>query len=390
MAQVPQAFSYQAVIRDGQGNPLVNESVTLQISIREAAITGPTLYSEIHKTATNQFGLVNLLVGEGVPQFSTFDFVNWDKNNKYLQVALETDTNGTTNFITMGLTQLVSVPYALYAENVANADDADADSTNELQVLQRVGDTLFLSQANFVILPTNTGSIGPTGATGLAGLNGATGPTGPQGNAGVTGATGPTGLGGSTGPTGLTGSTGSDGLNGATGPTGIQGATGTTGPRGEEGIGQLLAIDSLSTPNAVLECTFPAKENLTFVVSIRNKSAASYSQLNFNGSSNDDYGIRVVRNDLVVFAFDSLSFLFIDDFQGGVGDVFCKGEVLNQPGFTKLVNYETIWVEPASGLPSIISGGGIWHNTQPVTTIRIEAAAGTYGVGSFIKVYGGD
>jgi len=50
----------------------------------------------------------------------------------------------------MGTSQLLSVPYALYAEKTGNVNDADADSTNELQTLSVIGNDLTISSGNTV------------------------------------------------------------------------------------------------------------------------------------------------------------------------------------------------------------------------------------------------
>jgi len=57
----------------------------------------------------------------------------------------------------MGTTQLLSVPYALYAGNVVNSNDNDTSATNELQTLSISNDTLLLSKGGgFVKLSSNS------------------------------------------------------------------------------------------------------------------------------------------------------------------------------------------------------------------------------------------
>ncbi len=156
-SQTPQAFNYQAIIRDNSGNILANRSVSIQLSIIDGVPDGPTKYSENHSVTTNQFGLVNLQVGKGIIQSGSFETIEWGTNDFYLQVAI--DQSGDTNFIILGTSQLLSVPYALYAENVKNKDDADADSTNEIQKIWLSNDTIFLSDGGFIKLP-HSGSQG--------------------------------------------------------------------------------------------------------------------------------------------------------------------------------------------------------------------------------------
>ncbi len=112
-AQPPQSFSYQAVVRDNAGEFLANQPVNLRLSIRSATAGGTLLYQETHLATTNLGGQVNLLVGLGTPTSGTFSAIVWSTGIKFLQV--EIDKTGGTNFISLGATQLVSVPFALYA-----------------------------------------------------------------------------------------------------------------------------------------------------------------------------------------------------------------------------------------------------------------------------------
>ena len=144
MAQSPQAFTYQTVIRDGDGELLQNQTVTLRMSIHDIAPDGTILYRETHSGTTNQFGLISLEIGNGTADIGTFPDIDWRTSSKYLEI--EIDPEGGNNFTSLGTSQLVSVPYALHAETVTNADDDDADSTNELQIISKAGNEVTLSQ----------------------------------------------------------------------------------------------------------------------------------------------------------------------------------------------------------------------------------------------------
>lgn len=221
-AQTPQKFNYQAVARDASGSVLPNKNISARFSIREISISGPIVYQETHQLQTNSLGLFTTFVGTGAVTTGDFENINWGSGNKYIQV--EYDPQGGTNYLVVGSTQLVSVPYALYAETAGNGGGGATGTTGP------------------------TGAVGPTGATGPTGISGAAGATGPQGVTGVTGpqgTPGATGAQGITGPTGATGSSGQNGANGVTGPTGptglqgntgVQGATGPTGANGAQGV----------------------------------------------------------------------------------------------------------------------------------------------------------
>lgn len=184
-AQAPQSFNYQAIARNSQGAPIASQNVLVRFTIRNAQSGGSVLYQETQSQTTNQFGLFTAAVGSGSPSVGSplFTAINWGGTSTYLQVELDVTGAGTA-FVDMGTSQLLSVPYALYAAN-------------------------------------GGGSGGATGATGPQGPIGPTGPTGATGSGG--GATGPTGA------TGATGQAGTPGMNGATGATGVTGPTGTGG-----------------------------------------------------------------------------------------------------------------------------------------------------------------
>jgi Chaperone of endosialidase len=111
----PQGINYQCIIRNNQtGNPIINQTVTLLFSIRNGSPTGPVDYQEKHIGSTNEFGLANLVIGRGQPQVNTFAGINWGAGSKFLTVLLETTPNV---FDEIGNSELLSVPYALYAQN---------------------------------------------------------------------------------------------------------------------------------------------------------------------------------------------------------------------------------------------------------------------------------
>ncbi len=212
MAQAPQQMNYQAIVRNAAGQPLhAGDSVSMRFIIHESTPTGSVAYQETAICVTNQFGLITHAIGSG----GNLATVSWGSGPKYLQV--EIDISGGNNFSDMGTSQLVSVPYALFAANSA-AGPTGATGT-----------------------PGPSGSIGATGAqgaTGLQGIQGNNGPTGVAGATGLQGLTGPagaTGAAGVQGSTGLNGNPGLPGVTGAVGATGIAGAIGLQGPTGASG-----------------------------------------------------------------------------------------------------------------------------------------------------------
>ena len=217
VAQSPQQMNYQAVVRDAQGAVVSNATpVSIRFTIHDLTTSGTVVFMETQATTTNQFGLVTLQIGAN----GNLGGVSWGSGAKYLQVEVEINNSGT--YTDMGTSQLISVPYALYAANSAAGPQGPAGAQGP-QGPQGIA-----------------GATGPQGATG-AGIQGPTGATGAQGNTGPTGAgvagpTGATGAAGDTGPQGATGATGA-GVAGPTGATGATGATGLQGPTGVTGAG---------------------------------------------------------------------------------------------------------------------------------------------------------
>jgi hypothetical protein len=124
-AQVPGEINYQGVARNPGGLALSNQNITLRISIRNNNETGSVIYQETRKVKTNNFGLFTIAIGSAGAMNSTGTIkgINWkDGKQKYVQV--EIDPNAGYAFKNMGSAQLLSVPYALYAESTSRADSA--------------------------------------------------------------------------------------------------------------------------------------------------------------------------------------------------------------------------------------------------------------------------
>jgi hypothetical protein len=118
LGQVPQAFKYQAVVRDTTGNVIQDQLVSLKISILKGSVDGEVVYSEMQDVNTNKLGLVNLEIGRGLVTAGNFSDISWGDDDYFIKIEL--DVNGGMNYTYMGTSQLLSVPYALYAETAGN------------------------------------------------------------------------------------------------------------------------------------------------------------------------------------------------------------------------------------------------------------------------------
>lgn len=247
-AQVPGKFNYQAVCRDMTGAVIANQSITLRISIHDLTPTGMITYRETHAVTTNEFGLVNIAIGGGTVITGNFQTIPWGTGDKFLEV--EINTGG--GFISVGTSQLLSVPYALYSER-SNVPGVTGPTGAQ-------GPTGPQGNTGTQGIPGMTGptgiqgSTGPTGNQGLQGITGPAGvqgPTGPTGAQGLQGITGPAGVQGPTGPTGTQGIQGLHGVTGSTGPTGAQGATGPAGAQGSQGVTGPQGAQGITGPKGV-------------------------------------------------------------------------------------------------------------------------------------------
>lgn len=112
-AQAPSKINYQGIARKQDGTPLADQQIQLRISIGNNPAVNPSAYRELHSIRTDRFGLYNLAIGGGSVVTGSFAGINWGSGDKY--VGVEIDPTGGTNFQLAGTTQLLSVPFALFA-----------------------------------------------------------------------------------------------------------------------------------------------------------------------------------------------------------------------------------------------------------------------------------
>ncbi len=182
-------FKYQAVIRNANGDLLVNQQVSFKTTILSGSAIGTEIYSETHTVGTNGYGVVNLNIGNGTAVSGSYSNIDWSSATHFLKTEL--DITGGSSYQFMGTSQILSVPYAEYAEmsgssivdndtsatneiqqlslvgnqlvlsnggsvSLTGTVDLDADPSNELQSLSLSNDTLYLSQGNNVVLPPDS------------------------------------------------------------------------------------------------------------------------------------------------------------------------------------------------------------------------------------------
>ena len=116
-AQAPQGFNYQATVRNSAGDLIIDTNVYFKFNVIQGSDTSVPIFTETHYVPTDDLGQVNLVIGQGTPSAGTFSELDWSQGSYYLGIELDTG-NG---YVAMGTTQLLSVPYALYAENSGNS-----------------------------------------------------------------------------------------------------------------------------------------------------------------------------------------------------------------------------------------------------------------------------
>ncbi len=229
-AQAPEKFKFQAVARDAAGVAYSSENIAVRVSLVRDGVSGIVDYAERHEVTTSPLGVFDLEIGGGLGLSGSMAAVNWANHPYYLKIDIDPD--GGSNYLNLGTSQLLSVPYAIYAG--ASGSGGGGDPTDELQNLlyDPATNVLTLTDGNSVTL--NGGGTGTdsqilvydpiTGVLSISNGNTVNLPLGQQGPAGPQGPQGEQGVAGPQGPVGPQGPAGQDGTG-----ISIQGTVATIG-----------------------------------------------------------------------------------------------------------------------------------------------------------------
>ena len=126
-SQMPKAFSYQAVVRDNAGKVVADKEVGVKIEIlKGSAESGEVVYSETLTPRSTMTGTVNMMIGNGnAEQFAAID---WGGNAHFLRISLSLDGG---EYKVVSTTQMLPVPYALYAEKAGSVVDNGSGGSTE-------------------------------------------------------------------------------------------------------------------------------------------------------------------------------------------------------------------------------------------------------------------
>jgi len=183
----PQAFSFKATIQGSNGQTVVDKIIRLRISILQDDMNGFPVYSEFFTPTTDHYSQVNLEIGRGNVLSGIFSSIDWSAHKYFLKI--EVDAKGGTSYQLLSSTQLLSVPYALYAGSTGNAlnidyntllnkpaipsklsqlnndvgylsTEVDGSVTNEIQTLSIEGNLISLSKGGGSITLPSTSTSG--------------------------------------------------------------------------------------------------------------------------------------------------------------------------------------------------------------------------------------
>jgi len=217
IAQLPDAISFQALVMDSEGQLIKESEVHVQVSMIPESSTNDPSYVEQHVEISTALGHVEFGIGRGETLSGDFNQVEWT-SRYFIKIELSLDEGQT--YKTLGVSELLSVPYALVAEISLSGQPGIAGPQGPLGEEGAQGEK---------------GPMGMQGPQGLSSPVGIPGPDGQQGPPGPQGIQGPQGQRGVQGPSGIQGPQGPQGPHGLQGEIGPKGEDGTVGPQGEQG-----------------------------------------------------------------------------------------------------------------------------------------------------------
>lgn len=145
-SQSPHLINYQAIARDAAGNIISSGSIGLKFEILQGSSSGPVVYGETNIVTPSSAGIFNVAIGAGTATTGTLSAIAWGSGPYFIKVSV--DPTGGTSYNVVGNSQLVSVPYALYAEKAGS-------SSGSLPTGTVTGQTLYWDQSATTWVPNS-------------------------------------------------------------------------------------------------------------------------------------------------------------------------------------------------------------------------------------------
>lgn len=250
-ASAPKGFNYQGVARNASGVPMANTPIKLRLTVHQGTETGTTMFAEYHDVTTNTFGLYNVVVGTGHLITGVFNLDTWGPTAMFMQVEVDPTATG-GSYVSLGSSQLMSVPYALYAANGPTGPKG---------------------------LQGDKGDKGDPGLTGPAGPAGPTGPAGPMGPGSVTSVTAGAGLSG-----GVITTTGTISMP-SVGAAGVWGSSITIPQLTVDAQGRVTNALNMPLPPTYTDLTLVGNGSTGFPLSIAQQGAGLGDVLRWTGTT---------------------------------------------------------------------------------------------------------
>lgn len=157
-AQAPDKMSYQAVVRNASNALITNQAIGVRISILRTSPAGTEIYKEVFapNPTTSASGLLALEIGSGTPVTGTFAGIDWAQGPYFAKV--EIDPAGGTNYTLTSNSQLLSVPYALFAKSTSGISGT-ANTLSKFTSANAIGNSQLTDDGTSV--GVNTGTLSP-------------------------------------------------------------------------------------------------------------------------------------------------------------------------------------------------------------------------------------
>lgn len=127
----PDYINFQSVLRDKDSKLVIDKSVSLRISLLKNSDVGTILYRETHNVITNSNGIATIQIGTGKADIGSYLDIEWSKDNVYVKVEVNIDNS---SYITVGTSQLLAVPYALFAKHSSGSSNIIYTAGNGIKI----------------------------------------------------------------------------------------------------------------------------------------------------------------------------------------------------------------------------------------------------------------